>query len=82
MLQTLFEQVVLVTCLEVSTVHVTPQPPQLLGSSTVWVSQPVSATLLQFLYLSCSVQQVVVISMLAVGGIIEERLDILLYCFH
>jgi hypothetical protein len=57
MVQTLFEQVVVATCLEASPVHMTPQPPQLLGSSAVWVSQPSAATLLQFWYLSCNEQQ-------------------------
>jgi hypothetical protein len=57
MVQMLFEQVVLATCLEASPVHFTPQPPQLLGSSAVWVSQPSVVTLLQFWYLSGSEQQ-------------------------
>jgi hypothetical protein len=45
------EQLVLATFLLLSTVHFTPQEPQLLTSLAVWVSQPSVATLLQLLYL-------------------------------
>jgi hypothetical protein len=40
MTQLPFEQVVEATCSEASTVHCSPQVPQLLESSAVWVSQP------------------------------------------
>jgi hypothetical protein len=53
MVQRLFLQVVVATCLvQSSTVHIAPQAPQLLGSPAVWVSQPSAVTLLQFWYLT------------------------------
>jgi hypothetical protein len=65
MTQPPFVQVVSATCLVGSAVHLMPQPPQLLGSASVWVSQPLVASLLQFLYLSgskCKGRQLVVIN--------------------
>jgi hypothetical protein len=61
MMQLLFEQVVVATFLLASTGHVTPQPPQLLSSSAVGVSQPSAMTSLQLLYLSYSKEQEVVV---------------------
>jgi hypothetical protein len=58
MRQALFEQVVLETRLEKSTVHFTPQAPQLLTSSAGCASQPSVVTLLQFWYLGTKKQEV------------------------
>jgi hypothetical protein len=68
MVQVPFVQLVVATYRELSAVHVTPQAPQLLGSSVRWASQPSVATLLQFLYLSCSTQEVWQLVVISTGG--------------